>query len=180
MKTAFKFLFFCTLSIFFLSANRTDISLEKTGVQHHPTDSIEVNTLVNISRKDFEKRIGRKLGIFERAALKKTKKKYREYPNWIMDDRKVPTEAVLSSVFSFGGLAVMIVSIASGFKNDNAETGITGSFIGLLAILVGGVLGILGVRKINKNIEEWKGRGFAMAGVVILSIFLVILLTVFL
>ena len=173
MKTAFKVLVFFTLCIFFLSVDGTNISLKKAGIQNHPTDSIEVNSLVNISRKDFEKKIDRKLGLFERMAFNKAKKKFRKEPGWVTDDRKIPAEAILSGGLVTLGLIAMFAS--RGSERSDGSAGV----IGFIVLLAGGIFGAIALNKINKEKGKWKGGCLAIAGIVIVGVLLAFVLLAF-
>lgn len=180
MKHAFKFLLLITLPILLMSASRPGSLPKKVIIHASPTDSIAINSLVNISRKDFEKKLGRKLGLLERIALKKVKKKYKKEPGWVMDDRKVPIEAILSDVFAIGGFYAFVAGVGAGFQCDDncPEWATPVAVIGFLAIILGGILGIIALAKILKNKEKWKGVFFAIVGIVILVGLLALLVAI--
>ncbi|HFA50115.1 MAG TPA: hypothetical protein ENJ95_13985 [Bacteroidetes bacterium] len=185
MKNFSKILLLVSFAFTFISAARISdhqyMAAAPLSVNTGTPDSISVNTLVNISRKDFEKKIGRKLGLFERMALRKVKKKLKKEPGWVFDDTKVPTESVISAVSGGLGFLASPMAFATAVGNIDCDGNCSNASSGFLLLALLGfffavTLGMLGLKKIKDNPGQYKGGFLAKIGILITAFVLLLLL----
>ena len=167
MKNFSKILLLVSFAFTFISAARISdhqyIAAAPLSVNTGTPDSISVNTLVNISRKDFEKKIGRKLGLFERMALKKVKKKLKKEPGWVFDDRKIAAEAIISPIAGMAGLLSLGAGFVSALGQIDCEEDCSNGAVFFLifsfaATVTALIAGILGLKKIKAKVDEWNKK----------------------
>ena len=182
MKYAFNFLFLFAFSLLFISAtysNKAPAIIKPSNPSFNsPVDSIQLNIFATLSRKDLEKKIGRKLGLVERLAFKKAQKKIKKEPGWVFEDRKVPVEAVLSPLFSGMGFLFIVGTALSGFGCEQNCPGDGGIVIGIIGMIVGILIGIAALTKVSKDKEKWEGGFLAWFGIAIPLFFIFLLLLI--
>lgn len=132
------------LFLFTTGQGRAAVAAPPVVVENSVTETTSLN------RADLEAQLGRKLKFTERIAFGMLKKKARKQQKAAAGDGKTDGLAVTSFVV---GVASILLLFANG--------------IGFLTAIVGLVLGIVALSRINRNPGFRSGKGLAIAGIAI-------------
>ena len=158
-------LFLLFFALAFISASPLEAALSAPAAP--------VVTEADLSREAVEAKLGRKLKFTERVALslvrKKAKKQAKRAARGKADGRVTDTMSLVSMILGILGLVLAVVTIYGGLLSVAAL-----------------VLGIIGLSRIRRAPDLLKGKGFAIAGIVLggayvalVLLIVAILLTVF-
>lgn len=145
----------------FLAFESNAVTAYTTNRTYEITSLVEIegNDLTNLKKEDFERKVGRKLTFKEKIALKilkkRLKKKSKRKGNRVLNEPKTDGLAIASFVCS---LATVIPII-----------GIVGPFLGI-------IFGIIALVRINESPQYIKGKAFAIAGIVIGAVMLLLVI----
>ncbi|MDB4728340.1 DUF4190 domain-containing protein [Saprospiraceae bacterium] len=139
-------------SIVFLSFESTAVTANgaRPYAEINSPITLDEQNLSNLKKENFQGKTGRKLTFKEKIALKILKKKLKKNSkhkgNRVLNEPKTDGMAIAS----------FICSLASVIP-----------FIGILGPFLGIIFGIIALGRINKAPQFIKGKGFAIAGIVI-------------
>ena len=121
-------------------------------------NNLTATDLLTLDKKELESKIGRKLKFKEKLAIRIIKRKLKKQASKNANQQKTEPKAVLGFVFStLGFIASLIALVSSGY--------------GVLFAVAFGILGLIfsaiGLRKTTKGESPKKGKGLALAGMII-------------
>ncbi|MEM8525193.1 MAG: DUF4190 domain-containing protein [Bacteroidota bacterium] len=147
MKKSIPFLF--TLFFLLINAYTTIGSPVPYAVQQESLFDLERTEVLDLDKKGLEQRLNRKLTFKEKVALPFVKRKLKKYPK--LSTAEATEYAKLNGL----ALASFIVGLVSLL--------FAGIILGICAIVFGGIA----LNKIEKFPDEFRGRGFAAAGMIL-------------
>jgi len=142
-----KFLLFLFCGVF-LSMGHLDAALAAPPTVAETTAATP--TAIIVDRADLEAHLGRKLTFKERIAFGIVKRKARRQEKRAQNNGVTDGLGVASFVIGLGSILLL-----------------TAAGLGFLTAIVGLVLGIVSLGRINRNPEFRTGKGFAIAGIAI-------------
>ncbi len=128
----------------------SDLSAMVASTQTKVTSLFELGTndLIELDRKALQQKIGRKLKLKERIALRFVKKKLKKHSEWSGMEAK---EATVTDGFAIAGFVIGLLSLF-----------IAGIIFGLMAT----IFSVLALDRIRRN-PNLGGRGLAIAGFIL-------------
>ncbi len=151
-KNAISCYFLLVVFLFSTNVTKAVIRFSPAKKQYNSVYELKANDLINLDRKSLEKKINRKLNLKERITLRFVKRRLKK-----LLKNTNPAEKNATDEVKVDGLAI------AGFVSGVLSFFIFGIVFSILAI----VFSAIALKRIKSNPEVRKGKGLAVAGLVL-------------